>query len=188
MSYDIYCYRSDSGIPNVEEARSLIEKFNADEEAGLTSATNSDVKQKIVDALMQHNPRLERFRFDYEEIAKIDNISMQEAQAKYQHIELNPPEGDLAIQLVVYNDHVFVTMPYWYTGDDADRLFSSLSEYLRVIRNTAGFFAYDPQTDKVSDPAQTRIEDHTVYEKVTKRMPNVAAKIGRQGNPWWKFW
>jgi hypothetical protein len=79
-------------------------------------------------------------------------------------------------------------MPYWYVGDDADRLFSSVSEYMRLIRRTAGFFAYDPQTDKAFDPAIATIEDHSVYEKIVKQMPRVAAEIRNQKKKWWKIW
>jgi hypothetical protein len=105
-SYDLYCYRSTLAVPIVTEAQALFESFNADEEAGRTRVAISDVKDKITSALMEYNPRLERLQFDFAEIGKEANISEREARARFQHIELNPPEGDLAIQLTVYDDHV----------------------------------------------------------------------------------
>ena len=174
MSYDLYCYRSSSNVPNVKEAQDVIESLNADEEAGRNSAAPSEIKERVVAALMQHNPRLERFQFDYRAIAEADNIPEAEARTKYRHVELNPPEGDLAIQLVVYDDHVFVTIPYWY-GRDTDRVFSSILGYLHSVRKTAEYFVYDPQTDKAFDPESTSVLDHSEYDRVMKRIPEIVA-------------
>ncbi len=107
---------------------------------------------------------------------------------RYQHVELNPPEGDLAIQLTVYDDHVFISIPYWYQGSRADQVFSQLSEYIRVIRETAGFFAYDPQTGIAFDPQQTHLREHQQYDKGVKDLPKIAAGASKSDKPWWKFW
>ena len=65
MSYDLYCYRSASGLPDVAEAQAIVEANNAAEEAGDSKPTSSDTRERITAALMEHNPRLERFKFDY---------------------------------------------------------------------------------------------------------------------------
>ena len=188
MSYDLYCYRAASGVPNVAEAEALVEAINAAEEAGDTKPTSSDTKERITAALIEHNPRFERFKFDFSKIAESLKISEDEARLRYQHIELNPPEGDLAIQLTVYDDHVFISIPYWYQGSRADQVFSQLSEYIRVIRETAGFFAYDPQTGIAFDPRQTHLREHQQYDKVVRDLPKIAAEAIKSGKPWWKFW
>jgi hypothetical protein len=188
MSYDLYCYRASSGLPNVAEARALVEAINAADEAGDTKPTTDDTKERITAALIGHNPRLERFEFDYGKIAESQKISEDEARSRYQHAELNPPEGDPAIQLTVYDDHVFISIPYWYSGSAADTVFSQCSNYLRVIRRTAGFFAYDPQTDTAFDPENTELRDHQQYEDVVKELPKIAAEAVKGDKPWWKFW
>src|SRR5882724_10022425 len=139
MSYDVYCYRPSLIAPSSEEAQALIQSEEGairrdDEEARRIKAT-------IADALLKYNPRLEPFRLDHNEVAKQMKITYEEAKAQWNHIELNPPEGDLAIQLEIHWDHVSLTVPYWYKGAKADEVFSQLSDYLRVIRETAGFFA-----------------------------------------------
>ena len=151
--------------------------------------TSPQVKEKLAAALITHNPRLERFSFDYSKIAESLRITEPEARARYTHIELNPAEGDLAVQLTVYGDHVDIAIPYWYIGADADRVFSQISEYLRIIRRTAGFFVYDPQTGIAFDPEQSVFQDHLEYDKVVKDLPNIAALAGKtRTKPWWKFW
>lgn len=187
MSYDLYCYRSALGDPNSAEAEALVEAINTAEEAGEKKPTSSDTKEKITAALIAHNPRLEPFKFDYSKIAEFQKISEDEARSSYQHVELNPPEGDLAIQLTVYDDHVFISIPYWYQGSKADQVFSQCSQYLRVIRRTAGFFAYDPQTGIAFDPEQTELRNHQGYEKIVKDLPKIAAEAATPDKPWWKF-
>lgn len=134
MSYDLYCYRATSGVPNTAEAEAVVEAINAAEEAGELSATSDSAKERTTAALIAHNPRLEPFKFDYTKISELQKISEDEARLRYQHVELNPPDGDLAIQLTVYDDHVFISIPYWYQGSKADEVFAQCSEYLRVIR------------------------------------------------------
>jgi len=128
---------------------------------------------------------LQAFQFDYRKIAEFQKITEDEARSLYQHVELTPPEGDLAIQLTVYDDHVFISIPYWYQDSKADKVFSQCSEYLRVIRRTAGFFTYDPQTGIAFDPLETEL-NHSQYEKVVKDLPKLTAV--RPDKPWWKFW
>jgi len=188
MSYDLYCYRATSGVPDGAEARALVEAINAAEEAGDAKPTPSRTKETITAALIEHNSRLERFKFDYDKIAESQKISEDEARSRYQHVELNPPEGDLAIQLTVYDNHVFISIPYWYRGSTADQVFSECSEYLRIIRRTAGFFAYDPQTDIAFDPEKTELRNHQRYEEVVKELPTIAAEASNPDKPWWKFW
>ena len=81
MSYDLYCYRATSAIPDLAEARTLVEAINAAEEAGAAEAEPSDTKEKITAALISHNPRLEPFKFDYSKIAESPKISESEALA-----------------------------------------------------------------------------------------------------------
>lgn len=191
MSYDIYCYRPVSGYPNTAEAQSLVEADEAAEEEGRTIVTAQDTKDRIVTALITHNPRLERFQFDYNKIAESQKITEAEARARFQHVELNPPEGGLAIQLTVYNDRVFVSFPYWYKGEKANGVFAECSEYLRVIRRTAGFFAYDPQVGTAFDPEKTELVDSKrSYEKIVNDLPKIAAQASAQKKlkAWWKFW
>jgi len=190
MSYDLYCYRSQSAEPDVNEARRIIDSFNADEEAGQIRSGDPELKERIATALIQYNPRLERFEFDYRAIAEADKISEAQAKALYQHVELNPPEGDLAIQLIIHDDHVFITMPYWYKGEAADRLFSTVADYLRVLNRVAGLFAYDPQTDRAFDPEKVVVLDHSEYDRVVGQMPRIVYRAIRENEkkPWWKFW
>jgi hypothetical protein len=139
-------------VPNSAEAQTLIESDSGasqwnDEEA-------RHLRQKITETLLKHNPRLKPFGLNNENA---------------NHVELNPPKDDLVIQITVYWDHVFLTIPYWYSGAKAHEVFGQLSAYLRVIREAVGFFAYDPQTSRAFDPLTESVGNSTLYEQITNK-------------------
>lgn len=145
------------------------------------------IKRSIAVALMEHNPRLVEFRLDHNEIARLQKITVEEARARWNHIELNAPDGDLKVQLTVFWDHVDLSIPYWYTGAKADAVFKQLVGYLRVIRRVAGFFVYDPQTGRAFDPDIEDFGTPEEYEGIAENLPAIIAQ-GVPKKPWWKFW
>lgn len=185
MSYDIYCYKSKLDRPDLEEAQAAME-IDEDEEV----ASDPETKLKIAKALIDYNPRLESFEFDYDEIAKLQGTTLDEAKEAFDHIELNTPEGDLATQITIFDNNVSITVPYWYSGDEATKVFNKISDYAKVIRQTVGYFVYDPQTDKVFDPLTENIFGLDIYESMTDQVEKMKTEQIQKSNkrPWWKFW
>lgn len=188
MSYDIYCYKSSHDTPNEDEANAVIE---ADIEKWSKKDMNPATKLAIVKALKAFNPKLEIFDFDYGEIAELTVAIIEENDSKFHHIEINHPEGEPAVQLVVYDNHVFLTAPYLHVGSDANQLFQYIRSYIKIIRETAGYFVYDPQTGTVFDPAMNEFDGLDKYLSVSNDMDEIIA--GKSTNqlhkkPWWKFW
>jgi hypothetical protein len=189
MSYDIFCYKSKTGIPDEEEADSVIE---ADNDKWATKDRDANTKLAIVKALISYNPRLEALDFDYGEIAKLTATTIEEAKNKFDHIELNTREGDIAVQLTIYDNHVFITVPYWYKGDEANRLFQDLKSYIKIIRETAGYFVFDPQSGHSFDPAENGFKGLEKYLSVSEHIEVIIGKEStlktKTTKPWWKFW
>ena len=185
MSYDIYCYKSKLDRPDLEEAQAAIE-IDEDEEV----VSDPETKLKIAKALIDYNPRLESFEFDYEEIAKLQGTSVDEAKEAFDHIELNTPEGDLATQITIFDNNVSISVPYWYSGDKATEVFNKISNYTKIIRQTAGYFVYDPQIDKVFDPLTENIFGLDVYKSMTEQVEKMKTEQPeiKSNKPWWKFW
>lgn len=188
MSYDLYCYKSQLGRPDLEEAQAVIEVEEDEENDDVQS--NSETKLKIAKALMDFNPRLESFEFDYNEIAKLEGTTVKEARQQFDHIELNTQDEDLATQITIFDNNVSITIPYWYSGDKAKSVFDNVSEYTKIIRNTAGYFVYDPQTENVYDPTTNSFDGLEVYTSMTSEVENIKAKDDELTikKPWWKFW
>lgn len=183
MSYDIYCYKSKLDGPDLEEAQAVIGEDNETE-------PDEKTKLEIAKALMVYNPRLESFQLDYTEIAKFQKISIAEAQKRFDHIELNTPEGDLATQITIFDNNVVISIPYWYSGEKAIEVFDKITNYVKIIRQTAGYFTYDPQIEKVFDPLSDNIEGIGIYLHTTEQINHIKTPSAQKTavKPWWKFW
>jgi len=194
MSYDIFLYKSKIGRPDEEEADAIV---LADTDKWAEKEINPQIKLSIVKALTECNPRLQAFDFHYGDVAKLSVKTIEEEKNKFDHIEINTSEGDAALQLIVYNNHVFITVPYWYKGDEAKQLFKDIKSYIKIIRQTAGYFVWDPQTGQVFDPAENNFEGLNQYLNISE---NLAEIINPSDNthsddlreqikkPWWKLW
>lgn len=185
MSYDLYCYKSKAESPSVEEASQVIETLEDSEER--MDNTSPKMKNEVVTALIEANPRFEKFALEYDKIAEFENITVEEARSKYTYVELNLPEGDSAIQISVENDYVSITIPYWYENDKSTAVFEELHGYLKIIRQVAGYVVYDPQTEKVFDPQDKSTIDNSAYNGVVQKIPEMVERSVKK-KPWWKLW
>lgn len=189
MSYDIFCYKSKLGRPDEDEADSVIE---ADNDKWAKKDKDATTKLELIKALIQFNPRLEAFDFDYGEIAKLTATTIEEAKNKFDHVELNTPDGDLSIQLTVYDNHVYINVPYWYKGEEARKLFQDLKSYIKIIRETAGYFVFDPQSGEVFDPAEIGFNGLDKYLSVSEHIEEMIngpdTKQSQNKKLWWKLW
>lgn len=188
MSYDLYCYKPKSAYPNLEEAISIIEIEESDQETKPES--DPRIKSEIVNALTNFNPKLEKFEFDFDEIARTMDITLEQAKHNYNHIELNSNEEDLATQLIVSDKTVWISVPYWYEGSSAEKVFDKVESYTKTIRNVAGYFVCDFQSERAYDPLEERFEGLSDYLRVVKKVGTLEdggleTEIER---PWWKFW
>jgi hypothetical protein len=140
--------------------------------------------------LISFNPRLESFNFGYEEIANVQGINIDEAKKAFSHIELNTPEDDFATQIMIFDNYVAITVPYWYSGDESKEVFNMIQEYTKIVRKTAGYFVYDPQTEQVLDPLKENISGLNVYQSTITQVEQMKGDqiTSSQKKPWWKFW
>lgn len=67
---------------------------------------------------------------------------------------------------------------------------NNINEYAKVIRQTVGYFVYDPQTDKVFDPLNENIFELDLYQSMTDQVEKMKTEEIEKSNkrPWWKFW
>jgi len=196
MSYDIYCYQSDLGYPDVDEATHL----TSDEDEEIISDDQVATIDKIAKALADYNPDFNRFQFDFTQIAVLQCITVEEAQRQFRHAELNTSEGALVTQIQIMGSSALITIPYWYTGNSAAMVFEKVNQYLKIIRKEAGYLVFDPQTGKAYDPEKEDIDGLFLYTATTEHTnkyqesPQLQPVDGptKSGNtkpkPWWKFW
>src|SRR5262245_32061824 len=167
-------------------------KLNVESEAinpGPPTAEAEVRKQRLARALIAENPELEPFEFEYGEIARFDGISEEEARVRYRHVELNGPEKGNGIQITLYDDNASITIPYWHQPDAARLVFGEVWGYLRVLRESGGFFVYDPQLDRVVDLDVDVSDVIRECGRVVAKIPEIIEQGKRESKrPWWKFW
>ena len=194
MSYDIYLYKSKTGIPDEDEADALIA---ADMDKWIEKEANSHIKLSIVKALTEYDSKLEAFDFHHGDIAKFTVKTIEEEKNKFDHIEINKADGDFVVTIIVYDNHVFITTPYFHNGASAQKLFRDINNYIRIISETAGYFVSDPQTGQTFDPAENNFERLNKYLSVSEHFDEIMNESNDKSSgvtkreskkPWWKFW
>lgn len=184
MSYDFRLCLPQAGRSQEEIATSDIEDLGS-----ITDPVpaKEERKQRISAALIARNPKLEPFAFGFDEIAKLENITVEDAKKKYRYIELNTPlEESNGIQITLFDDEASVTVPYWYEGAAARRVFEEIWIYLEIIEREGGFFTYDPQIARVLDLEKDFESSLGCYDRASR---DIAEQFPvQQKKPWWQFW
>ncbi len=179
MSYDIFCYKSKIGVPDVEEAQIVIERED-ERENMVQGAKLSDLKLSIVNALMSYNSNLEVF-----------GISDGEVDDDFKSIEIEHTEVEFNLQIFIHDDMVSFNLPYHLNSKKAESIFHFINEYIKIIGKTAGYFVFDPQLGLAYDPTQAQHNGLNKYLAVRKNMtcslssPNL---FQSKKKPWWKIW
>jgi len=186
MSYDFRAFRPKPGEDPLVTAESDAES----EELAPIDPAKEASKRRVADALIAKNPTLEIFELDYEEIAKFEKISVEEARLRHRHLELNGPgEGGNGIQIALFDDEASISVPYWHSGDKANKTFQEIWEYLEIITRETGYLVYDPQFGRILNLSQDFAEVLSRYVGVVGHVQGkVPVSAEKAGKPWWKFW
>jgi hypothetical protein len=185
MSYDIRIFR-----PIPEEDPLATARSAENREPAAPNENTERLKRHVAEVLMANDPQLKPFHFDYEEIARYTGTSIEDARARYRHIELNSAEAGLGIQITIFDDSASVTVPYWHTDPrDVQRALTAVWNCLSIIVRETGSAAYDPQLDRLLDLSQGYEQLALAYLPGAKRAGEVVAGEAQQASrPWWKFW
>lgn len=170
MSYDLYCYKSKLGFPNEEEADSVIE---ADMDKWATKEKDAVTKLAIVKAIVSKNQRLQATDFHYGDITKLSPSIIEKETKKCNHIAIFDASEETSVELTVYDNHVFITVPYCSIGKQAVQLFKDINDYVKIINETAGYFVFDPQSGKVFDPKDTALDGLNKYLSISEHLTEI---------------
>jgi hypothetical protein len=127
-------------------------------------------KKLIADGLMKADPSLEVFQFGFEEIAKLQNISVDEAKLRFRHMELNGREDGPGIQITLLDDGASLTVPYWHKDKKAKAVFAQIWGYLKIMQRVGGYQIYDPQMECIVKLASDLEKATKCYTDVVKRV------------------
>jgi hypothetical protein len=177
MSYDFTLFKPRSGENPLITARRVGTVESPVPGAGLG-------RRRIAEALLSHNPRLNEFRPDFDEIAKLEDVSVEQVRREWRHIELN--DESFGIQFTIYDNWVSITVPYWHEGAKAVEVFRTMWGYFEVIHREAGYVVYDPQLEQVFDPKADYSAASACYGTVMQKIEDARHSPARK--PWWRIW
>jgi hypothetical protein len=168
MSYDLRLFLA---RPDVEDPLQTARAEESEEiNPGPPIAAKEARKQEIATALAKTDPALKVFQFGFDEIAKFQRITVEEAKVRFRQMELNGPEDGPGIQITLLDDGASLTVPYWHKGKKAKAVFAKIWEYLLVIQKISGYQVYDPQFDRIIDLMSD-------LNEVTKRYTDIVARV-----------
>ena len=188
MSYDLYLFLEVADGDQLNTARS---KLNVESDVINPGPLNPDSeaqKQTLMTALIVENPQLQPFEFEYPQIARMKGITESEARIEFRHIELSGPDNGNGIQIVLFDDNVTVTIPYWHQPPAAVKVFEEVWRYLHVMMRTSRFFVYDPQLDRVLNVVVDQPAVLKKYGGTVAKIPQIVAQAKANRRAWWKFW
>lgn len=177
MSYDFRLCLPQAG-------RSREETVQAEGEESATAAADPVaelVKERVAAALTAHDPGLERSRCDFDETARPEEITAEEAKRSSRHIEFNTPADGPGIQIQLFDREASVTVPYWHTRKTAAAVFDKAFGYLRIMVRTGGYFVFDPQLGRVLDLQKDLPECAAAYTGATSRVASAMGDRSRAG-------
>lgn len=159
MSYDLDAFRPRAGLSAREhyESEAFEESLlaNAEPTPGLRAAM-----MRLADALHALDPTAER---------RDDGGC----------IEISTD----AVQVSLYAGGSSVTLPYWFTGAEADAAVTHAFACARVLRDTGGYAVYDPQTGlKVGEDG----DEAAAREAYAQGAAALAEQDRRARRPWWR--
>jgi hypothetical protein len=106
-------------------------------------------KRAFADDLLRLQPTFsEALINNFEGIARLEKIGVDEARRKWRHIEINGP----GIQFIIHDRHVFVGRYFGLNSEELDALFAALS-------GGRDFVVYDPQRFRVFDLTEESMLD-----------------------------
>lgn len=188
VSYDLHLVPRLPGVDLLSAARALLERREEGLDPGSPVPEKEARKARLADALMKSSPQLSVFAFDYRSIAARQNITEEEARARYRHIELNGPENGNGIQITLSDDTAEMTIPYWHPPTAAASVFDDVWRHLALLDRDGGFAVYDPQLDRILDLAIDRSAVLACYGGVVAQTAKIGAQTRRPAKPWWRFW
>jgi GNAT superfamily N-acetyltransferase len=126
------------------------------------------LKRRIANELVAANLKLRIEEIPYGRIAAFEHISEEVARRKYRQVELNAPEGDKGLQIILRDDDALVMVPLWHEGKKAAEVFRDVWTCLELIRRATNYLCYDPQLGRVFELTAGEAAALECYEQLVR--------------------
>jgi hypothetical protein len=177
MSYDLCSFVPPPGRDPAAAGRALCEGVDDGAPRPGPSLGGSETLRRIAEAIAAADPTL---------TAEPHGRGTPDA-----FVDLSGPEEGNGLQIVVFDDTVFVHLPYWHTGDDARAAWEQAWRCLQVVERE-GYRTYDPQLERMIDLRTDLDEVLASYAAGVAATDQAIASAppppAPPSRPWWKLW
>ncbi|PSK90868.1 hypothetical protein [Taibaiella chishuiensis] len=181
MNYQILCFHSLKGIPDLIEALEVL-----DSEEHFRTGGIQTTKKELANKILELNSGLYILRHDYDEIASYQGISTEEARARFDFIQIHSQETIPGISMILFDTIITVDIPFKSFGQNHDDILIKVKQYLKLILKETGYFAFDAEAEIVySYETLGSLKFNLLRAKGT--IPQQAVTLKKEKS-WWKFW
>lgn len=72
--------------------------------------------------------------------------------------------SDDRLDITLYADEAAISIPYWFSGSEADDVLAMALACARVLRDVGGFAVWDQQLDRLVDAGTTAVQMREAYD------------------------
>lgn len=181
MNYQIICFHSTKGIPDLIEALEVLES-----EDHFRKGSIQTIKKDLASKIVELNTGLYILSHDFNEIAAYQGISEEEAIARFDFIQIQSLETTPGISIVLFDTIITIDIPFKAFGQNHDNILIDVKRYLKLILKETGYFAFDAEGENVySYDTIGSLKFNLLRLKGTIPHQN---HTGKSERPWWKFW
>lgn len=170
MSYEFYLLRVAPNADAAEIYRQCLESQEAELNPGPILPAVEQEKHRLANLLMRFDSNLQIAEFDFDGLARRQNVDLEEMRRRYRHLELNSDDY-MAIQITLWDNHADVTFPYWHSGGQAAAVLRKVWDYLEIFETEGSFTTFDPQLERVLDLSHDFADVLAAYEADSVRTP-----------------
>lgn len=153
MSYGLDLLR----LPPGEDPAEMYKRLSKEQELRVAAGGNSgpidprkeDEKKRLTTALIQRHPTLELAHKDYQELARLHSIDVEQAIRRFRQLELNDKKYPL--QILLSDDAAGASLSQADTTNDCRHTVRVLWDCLELLEKEGGFSTYDSQVGKLLD-------------------------------------
>jgi hypothetical protein len=143
-------------------------------------------KKALATKLVLGNPKLQILVHDFNEIAKLQGISENEARTRFDFIQIQSNGSDTDIAIVIFDTIISVDISFKILEANHSAILLEVKSYLRIIMEETGYFVFDTECEKIYDYGM--INNFEFDLKRRREKVKIAAGVVQSPRPWWKFW
>ncbi len=157
MSYDINFYKSKDGRLTEEEMQEIMQYYEESEFLPEPYKISLAEHREIITEVKKLLPTYRAF--------------VATEKGGYSFLQTENIDYEYAISIEVYEDSASISFPFWYDGEDLERIWMIIIAIADILHSRFQLWGYDSQS--------TGILDLSLYEKQKKDFVKISSAIHR---------